>query len=109
MARAPDKRIEQAKEMYLQGQKLVEIASQLNLPEGTVRRWKCTHKWDNERSDKKSERSKRRKEKKKVVNQGTKMLLDHLEIKTQKNMDFFQNISRRKPRRFFQLLRMQIR
>ena len=43
MARAPDKRIEQAKEMYLQGQRLVEIASQLNLPEGTVRRWKCTH------------------------------------------------------------------
>ena len=61
MARAPDKRIEQAKEMYLQGQKLVEIASQLNLPEGTVRRWKCTHKWDNERSGKKSERSHRKK------------------------------------------------
>ena len=57
MARAPDKRIEQAKEMYLQGQKLVEIASQLNLPEGTVRRWKCTHKWENERSEKKNERS----------------------------------------------------
>ena len=61
MARAPDKRIEQAKEMYLQGQKLVEIASQLNLPEGTVRRWKCTHKWENERSEKKSERSEKRK------------------------------------------------
>lgn len=61
MARAPDKRIEQANEMYLQGQKLVEIASQLNLPEGTVRRWKCTHKWDNERSGKKSERSHRKK------------------------------------------------
>ncbi len=61
MARAPDKRIDQAKEMYLQGQKLVEIASQLNLPEGTVRRWKCTHKWDNERSGKKSERSHRKK------------------------------------------------
>jgi len=61
MARAPDNRIEQAKEMYLQGQKLVEIASQLNLPEGTVRRWKCTHKWDGERSDKKSERSHRKK------------------------------------------------
>ena len=61
MARAPDKRIEQAKEMYLQGQKLVEIASQLNLPEGTVRRWKCTHKWDSERSGKKSERSHRKK------------------------------------------------
>ena len=65
MARAPDKRIEQAKEMYLQGRKLVEIASQLNLPEGTVRRWKCTHKWDNERSDKKSVRSESKKSKKK--------------------------------------------
>ena len=61
MARAPDKRIEQAKEMYLQGQKLVEIASQLNLPEGTVRRWKCTHKWENERSGNKNERSRKRK------------------------------------------------
>ena len=61
MARAPDPRIEQAKAMYLEGEKLVEIASQLNLPEGTVRRWKCTHKWDNERSDKKSERSRKRK------------------------------------------------
>lgn len=50
MVRAPDPRIEQAKAMYLNGQKLVEIAGQLNLPEGTVRRWKCTHKWDSERS-----------------------------------------------------------
>lgn len=57
MARAPDERIEQAKAMYLKGMKLVEIASQLNLPEGTVRRWKSTHKWESERSDKNSERS----------------------------------------------------
>lgn len=61
MARAPDARIEQAKAMYLEGKKMVEIASQLNLPEGTVRRWKCTHKWDGERSDKNSERSERKK------------------------------------------------
>lgn len=46
MARAPDKRIEQAKGMYLKGMKLVEIASQLNLPEGTVRSWKNRYKWD---------------------------------------------------------------
>jgi uncharacterized protein YjcR len=57
LARAPDERIKQAKAMYLKGLKLVEIASQLNLPEGTVRRWKSTHKWDNERSERKSERS----------------------------------------------------
>ncbi len=60
MARAPDERIKQAKAMYLKGMKLVEIASQLNLPEGTVRRWKSTHKWDSERSDKNSERSERK-------------------------------------------------
>ena len=54
MARAPDPRIEQAKAMYLQGMKLVEIANRLSLPEGTVRRWKCTHKWENERSDRSS-------------------------------------------------------
>ena len=61
MARAPDPRIEQAKAMYLKGMKLIEIASQLSLPEGTVRRWKCTHKWDNERSDKKANVRKRKK------------------------------------------------
>ena len=61
MARAPDPRIEQAKVMYLNGARLVEIAASLNLPEGTVRRWKCTHRWDSERSDKKNERSKKKK------------------------------------------------
>lgn len=46
MARAPDPRIEQARAMCLKGMKLVEIASQLNLPEGTVRSWKNRYKWD---------------------------------------------------------------
>ena len=46
--------------MYRKGMKLVEIANQLELPEGTVRRWKCTHKWNSERSEKKGERSKRK-------------------------------------------------
>ena len=61
MARAPDPRINQAKAMYLKGMKLVEIASQLSIPEGTVRRWKCTHKLDDERSDKKASVRKRKK------------------------------------------------
>lgn len=60
MARAPDVRYEQAYELFKQGKKLVEIASQLNLPDSTVRRWKCTHKWDSERSDNKNERSERK-------------------------------------------------
>ena len=63
MARAPDKRVEKAKAMYLNGEKLVVIAKTLNLPEGTVRRWKSTYQWDSERSDKYSERSYKKKEK----------------------------------------------
>lgn len=60
MPRRPDKRIDEAKQLFLQGMKLVEIASQLNLPEGTVRRWKSTHKWESERSVKNNERSERK-------------------------------------------------
>lgn len=53
MPRKPDKRIREAKEMFLKGARLVDISAKLNVPEGTVRRWKSTHKWDSERSDKK--------------------------------------------------------
>lgn len=52
---------DKAYEMYKQGMKLVDIAAELNVPPGTVRRWKSTHNWDSERSEcvrkKKSERS----------------------------------------------------
>lgn len=53
--RSPDSY--KAEELYKQGMKLVEIANQLNLPEGTVRRWKHSYKWNTERSEKQSERS----------------------------------------------------
>lgn len=46
MPRKPDERVDQAKELFLRGMKLVEIASQLNLPEGTIRSWKNRYKWD---------------------------------------------------------------
>lgn len=44
--RAPDPSRDKAKELFLKGMKLVEIASQLNLPEGTIRGWKSRFKWD---------------------------------------------------------------
>lgn len=46
MPRKPDERIKQAKEMFLQGMKLIDIANQLDLPEGTIRCWKNRQKWD---------------------------------------------------------------
>lgn len=64
MARAPDKRIEQAWAMYQNGEKLIEIARQLELPPGTVRRWKSIYEWDSERSDKNNERSQKERNKK---------------------------------------------
>ena len=47
MPRKPDKRIEQAQVLYLKGLKLVDIARQLDLPEGTIRSWKNRYKWNN--------------------------------------------------------------
>lgn len=44
--RNPDR--DKAFALYKTGMKLVEIASQLNLPEGTVRSWKNRYKWDGE-------------------------------------------------------------
>ena len=52
---------DKAYELYKSGMKLVDIAAKLDVPPGTVRRWKSTHNWDSERSEttpkKKSERS----------------------------------------------------
>lgn len=65
MARSPNEKAEKAHELYKGGMKLVEIASQLDVPAGTVRRWKSTYHWDgehqSERSEKKSERSESKK------------------------------------------------
>lgn len=47
MARAPDERAEKAFKLYQQGLKLIEIARQLEVPEGTVRSWKNRYKWSN--------------------------------------------------------------
>ncbi len=65
MARSPNEKAEEARKLYKGGMKLVEIASQLEVPAGTVRRWKSTYHWDgehqSERSEKKSERSESKK------------------------------------------------
>lgn len=46
MARAPDQRVAQAKALYDKGLKLIDIANQLGIPEGTIRSWKNRYNWD---------------------------------------------------------------
>lgn len=70
MPRVPKEIKEKAYQMYKDGTKLIDISKELNIPAGTVRRWKSEQGWDNERSIK-SERSERkanaRKEKKERI------------------------------------------
>lgn len=47
MPRAPDPRVEEAKELFDRGMKLIDIAKQLSVSEGTVRSWKSRYKWGN--------------------------------------------------------------
>ena len=84
MARAPDKRVEQARAMYQEGKALVEIAKVLGVPSGTVRRWKSTYRWDGERSEKNNERSEKkanvRKAKKEAVIQAVEQVAENPEL-----------------------------
>lgn len=60
MPKAKNAKADEALALYRQGFKLVEIAKRLELPEGTVRRWKSTYKWS-ERESKRSEKANVRK------------------------------------------------
>lgn len=59
LPKAKNAKADEALKLYQQGLKLIEIAQRMDLPEGTVRRWKHSYKWDSERSDKKANVRKR--------------------------------------------------
>ena len=85
MARSPNEKAEKARKLYKKGMKLVEIASQLDVPPGTVRRWKSTYHWDgehqSERSEKKSERSENKKSvRKKAIADEVKQVMQNTEL-----------------------------
>lgn len=85
MARSPNEKAEEARKLYKGGMKLVEIASQLDVPAGTVRRWKSTYHWDgehqSERSEKKSERSESKKSvTKKAVADEVKQVIQNTDL-----------------------------
>lgn len=46
MARAPNQKALEAKELYAKGLKLIEISDKLGIPEGTIRSWKNRYAWD---------------------------------------------------------------
>lgn len=46
MARAPNKKVDEAYELYKKGYKLVDIAKELDMAESTIRVWKNRYKWD---------------------------------------------------------------
>lgn len=78
---------DKAYEMYKQGTKLVDIASVLGVPPGTVRRWKSTHGWDSERSERKSERSDKKQTIKSIpVDDGTKETLQNDDLTPEQQM-----------------------
>lgn len=81
LARAPNEKVDKAKKLYLKGEKLIDIANELELPEGTVRRWKKTYQWDSERSENNSERSvKTSVKKKKTVAKEVKQVMENTEL-----------------------------
>ena len=59
VGRARNPKADEAEKLFYKGMKLKDIASRLEVPEGTVRRWKNTYKWNSERSDKKANVRKR--------------------------------------------------
>ncbi|EXG86209.1 phage terminase, small subunit [Clostridium sp. ASBs410] len=71
MARAPDEIKEKARALYESGEMLKDIASQLDVPEGTVRSWKNRGKWSCNATQEKecnvAKKTKRNKAEKKAV------------------------------------------
>lgn len=73
MARAPNKKESIAKELYYKGERLVDIAKKLEVPDGTVRRWK--HRWANEIGERSEEVVNARKEKENAKKKAKKKLV----------------------------------
>lgn len=81
MPRAKNAKAEVALNLYRQGVLLKDIAAQLGVPEGTVRRWKSTYKWeDSERSVKNNERSDKKTLKERAVNADVESVNENVEL-----------------------------
>lgn len=90
MAAKRNPKADEAYKMYKDGMKLVDIAAKLEVPDGTVRRWKSTHGWDSERSESKEKKKasvrKERERKQKIVEDGTKETLQNKDLTPEQQM-----------------------
>lgn len=91
MAAKRNPKTDEAYKLYKGGMRLVEIAVKLGVPDGTVRRWKSTYKWDGERSVKEygkkaNVRKKSEQKKKKAIDDGTKDTLKNTELTSEQQM-----------------------
>lgn len=74
MSKAKNPKADQALEMYKRGLLLKDIAKELNVPEGTVRRWKSTYKWGSEQSERSDNKANVRIERKNVADDVTQVM-----------------------------------
>lgn len=72
MPKAKNAKADEAFVMFRQGLALNEIAKRLELPEGTVRRWKSTYKWSSDGSERSDKKQSERSQKKRAGNGGKK-------------------------------------
>ena len=83
MPRVRSPNVDKAYSLYKKGYKLIDISKELNIPASTVRRWKKTYEWDNERSNN-NERSLNKKKdksiKEKPLKSETKKLIKNSEL-----------------------------
>lgn len=101
MPRAPDPRVEEAKELFDQGMKLIDIAKQLSVSEGTVRSWKSRYKWGNATLQKK----KRNAAKNRGGQPGNKNAVGHGAPKKNKNAEKHGFFSKYLPEETFSIIR----
>ena len=85
MARAPNEKVNKAYELFKEGYKLKDIASKLEVAEGTVRSWKKRYNWKSATQRKNKcnvvkEKNSKKAKKKKPVSEEVKEVLENTEL-----------------------------
>ena len=80
LARAPNEKVDKAKKLYLKGKKLIDIANQFGLSEGTVRSWKSRYNWDCNVAKEKCNVAKKKKQKEKRSVKEVQHVMENAEL-----------------------------